>query len=66
MSYNPKKPGRPSHSYHTYLMDGLHLVMGVEAKAKADNEHSGNHTLPGLLRILDELRDQVRMSSPIR
>ncbi len=68
VSYNPKKPSRPSHSYHTYLMDGLHLVMGVEAKAKAkaDNEHSGNHTLPGLLRILDELRDQVRMSSPIR
>lgn len=23
VSYNPKKPGRPSHSYHTYLMAGL-------------------------------------------
>ena len=33
VSYNPKKPGRPSHSYHTYLMAGLRLVMGVEVKA---------------------------------
>lgn len=53
VSYNPKKPGRPSHSYHTYLMAGLRLVMGVEVKA--GNEHSGNHTLPGLLKLLDEL-----------
>ena len=53
VSYNPKKPGRPSHSYHTYLMAGLRLVMGVEVKA--GNEHSGSHTLPGLLKRLDEL-----------
>ena len=53
VSYNPKKPGRPSHSYHTYLMAGLRLVMGVEVKA--GNEHSGRHTLPGLLKLLDEL-----------
>lgn len=53
ISYNPKKPGRPSHSYHTYLMAGLRLVIGAEVKA--GNEHSGNHTLPGLLKILDEL-----------
>ena len=53
VSYNPKKPGRPSHSYHTYLMAGLRLVMGAEVKA--GNEHSGNHTLPGLLKILDGL-----------
>ena len=53
VSYNPKKPGRPSHSYHTYLMAGLRLVLGVEVKA--GNEHSGSHTLPGLLRILDDL-----------
>jgi hypothetical protein len=33
VSYNPKKPGRPSHSYHTYLMAGLRLVLGVEVCA---------------------------------
>ena len=53
VSYNPKKPGRPSHSYHTYIMAGLRLVVGAEVKA--GNEHSGSHTLPGLLKILDEL-----------
>ena len=44
VSYNRKKPGRPLHSYHTYLMAGLRLVMGAEVKA--GNEHSGSHTLP--------------------
>ena len=28
--YNPRKPGRPSHSYHTYLMGGTRLVLGVD------------------------------------
>lgn len=53
VSYNPHKPGRPSHSYHTYLMAGLRLVLGIEVKA--GNEHSGSHSLPGLLKLLDEL-----------
>ena len=53
VSYNPHKPGRPSHSDHTYLMAGLRLVMGVEVKA--GNEHSGSHSLPGRLKMLDEL-----------
>lgn len=29
LGYNPKKPGRPSHTYHTYQMAGLRLVLGV-------------------------------------
>ena len=53
ISYNPKKPGRPSHSYHTYLMAGLRLVIGAEVMA--GNEHASSHTLPGLLKILDAL-----------
>lgn len=53
ISYNPKKPGRPSHSYHTYLMAGLRLVVGVEVHA--GNEHMAKHTQPGLLRLLDDL-----------
>ncbi len=53
VAYNPKKPGRPSHSYHTYLMAGLRLVLGVEVHA--GNEHSSKHGQPGLLKILDAL-----------
>lgn len=53
ISYNPHKPGRPSHSYHTYLIAGLRLVLGVEVRA--GNEHSATHSQPGLLQLLDEL-----------
>ena len=52
VSYNPRKPGRPSHSYHTYLMAGLRQVLGVEVRA--GNEHAAKHTQPGLLKILDD------------
>ncbi|MGB7631487.1 MAG: transposase [Candidatus Deferrimicrobium sp.] len=53
IAYNPTKPGRPSHSYHTYLMAGLRQVLGVEVHA--GNEHSAKHAQPGLLKILDDL-----------
>ena len=53
VSYNPKKPGRPSHSYHTYLMAGTREILGVEVHA--GNEHTTKHSQPGLLKILDEL-----------
>ncbi len=58
IAYNPKKPGRPSHSYHTYLMAGLRLVVGAEVHP--GNQHSGSHSLPGLLKILDELTLEKR------
>ena len=58
ISYNPKKPGRPSHTYHTYLMAGLRQVLGVEVHA--GNEHAARHTQPGLLKILDDLPEACR------
>lgn len=51
VSYNPKKPGRPSHVHHTYMLAGLRLVMGVETAA--GNEHTGAHSTPGLWRLID-------------
>mgnify|MGYP003466988273 FL=1 len=56
IGYNPKKPGRPSHAYHTYLMAGLRQVLGVEVRA--GNEHTAKHAQPGLLKILDALPSQ--------
>ena len=53
VSYNPKKPGRPSHVHHTYMLAGLRLVMGVETMA--GNEHTGAHCMPGLWALLDRL-----------
>lgn len=45
--YNPHKPGRPSHTYHTYMMANLRLVLDVEVKA-GDQSHS-THSLPELM-----------------
>jgi hypothetical protein len=53
VSYNPKKPGRPSHVHHTYMLAGLRLVMGVETAP--GNEHNGAHCTPGLWRLIDGL-----------
>ena len=44
LGYNPKKPGRPSHVYHTYTMAGLRLVLDVEVAA--GNEHASKHAAP--------------------
>ena len=51
VSYNPKKPGRPSHVHHTYTLAGLRLVLGVETVP--GNEHTGKHTAAGLWALID-------------
>lgn len=53
VGYNPHKPGRPSHAYHSYQVSGLRLMLGVDVLA--GNQSHSNHTLPGLIRILDGL-----------
>ena len=53
VGYNPHKPGRPSHAYHSYQVSGLRLMLGVDVLA--GNESHANHTLPGLVRVLDGL-----------
>ncbi len=53
IGYNPHKPGRPSHAYHSYLMAGLRQVLGVEVCP--GNQHTAKHAQPGLLKILDAL-----------
>lgn len=51
--YNPSKPGRPSHSYHSYLVANLRLVLDVEVQA--DNETASVHGSPGLWVLLERL-----------
>ncbi len=53
VGYNPKKPGRPSHSYHTYSMVGTRLVFDIDVVA--DNEHTSKHFAPGLWALLDRI-----------
>ena len=57
VGYNPKKPGRPSHCYHTYSMAGSRLVFDVDVSA--GDEHSSKHCALGLWALLDRIpRDQ--------
>lgn len=53
IGYNPHKPGRPSHAYHTYQMAGLRLMLGVTVAA--GNQSHANTTLPGLIELMERL-----------
>jgi hypothetical protein len=58
VGYNPHKPGRPSHAYHSYQVSGLRLMLGVDVVA--GNESHANDTLPGLVKLLDGLAANKR------
>ena len=58
VGYNPHKRGRPSHSYHTYMLANLRLVLGVDVTP--GNKSNSTHSLPGLLEILDDLAPEMR------
>ena len=53
VGYNPHKPGRPSHCYHTYLMANLRLVLGVDVQP--GNEHTPKHGEAALWTLLHRL-----------
>jgi hypothetical protein len=53
LGYNPKKPGRPSHCYHTYSMASTRLVFDVDVSP--GDQHSSKHSAPGLWAFLDRL-----------
>lgn len=58
LGYNPRKPGRPSHNYHTYFIGSLRLVLGVEVRP--GKEHAGGCGMPRLWALLDSLPPQCR------
>ena len=58
LGYNPKKPGRPSHNYHTYFIGSLRVVLGVDVMP--GKQHSGKHSRPGLWRLIDGLPSHCR------
>jgi hypothetical protein len=53
VGYNPHKPGRPSHSLHTYVMANLRLVLDVEVRS--GKQHASRHSQGGLWRLLEAL-----------
>jgi hypothetical protein len=58
LGYNPHKPGRPSHAYHTYVMGATRLILDVEVQP--GNQTAGAYGLPGLERFLDTLSPAAR------
>lgn len=53
VGYNQKKPGRPSHSYHSALMANTRLALAVEVMP--GNETAPAHSMPGIWAWLDAL-----------
>lgn len=53
VGFNTKKPGRPSHVYHTYIMANTRLVLDVEVQA--GNRTASKYSRPGLFAFLDSL-----------
>ena len=53
VGYNPHKPGRPSHTYHTYFIANLRLVLEVEVQP--GNQSASKHSSPGLWELLERI-----------
>lgn len=58
VSYNPHKPGRPSHTVHTYWIGNLRLVL--HAQLQGGKAHAAIHSLPGLKQLLERLPAEQR------
>ena len=53
LGYNPAKPGRPSHVYHSYMAANIRLLLGVEVQP--GNQTAPSYAQPRLWAFLDEL-----------
>ncbi len=51
--YNPHKPGRPSQTYHTYMIANLHLILDVEVQG--GKQVASKYSRPGLWALLCRL-----------
>jgi hypothetical protein len=53
VGYNPTKPGRPSHTIHTYWIANVRLVL--DAEVQDGKAHAAKHSLPRLRQVLESL-----------
>jgi hypothetical protein len=60
VGYNPQKPGRPSHVYHTYFIANVRLLMDLEVQA--GNQTASSFAQPELWSLLDGLPGPSRPS----
>lgn len=53
LGYNPHKPGRPSHNYHTFFIGTIRMVLGVDVES--GSRHSGKCGMPCVFKFIDKL-----------
>jgi len=58
IGYNPHKPGRPSHVYHSLFVRGLRLVLDVEVRS--GKQHAATHSRENLWRVWESLPQDCR------
>jgi len=58
IGYNPTKPGRPSHSIHTYWIANVRLVL--DAEVQEGTATAAKYSLPRLISLLVELPTDQR------
>lgn len=58
IGYNPTKPGRPSHTIHTYWIANVRLVL--DAEVREGTATAAKYSLPRLIQILVELPTEQR------
>lgn len=58
ISYNPRKPGRPSHAIHTYWIGNVRMVL--DAEVQSGKAHAAKHSLPRLRTLLGRLSPEKR------
>ncbi len=60
IGYNPHKPGRPSHTIHTYMMSTTRLILDCEVQPGTQGPSS--YSMPRLLEMLDSWKPEERPS----
>jgi len=58
VGYNPTKPGRPSHAYHSYFAGNIRMVLDMEVQA--GNQTAPLYAQPELWAFLDGLSERDR------
>jgi hypothetical protein len=58
IGYNPTKPGRPSHTLHTYWIGNIRLVLDVEVQS--GKACAAKHSLPRLRLLIERLAPEER------
>ena len=58
VGYNPSKPGRPSHAYHSYFVASIRMVLDMEVQA--GNRTAPLYAQPELWAFVDGLAERDR------